>query len=61
MMLLCDTTLTHPRMQTFAMATNVGFGVLRKEVVLMGCYGPSQRSGGEERVTLLLILSAGVE
>ena len=58
---LCDTTLTRPQMQTFAMATNVGFGVLRNEVVLMGCYRPSRRFGGEEQVTLLLILSAGVE
>jgi hypothetical protein len=48
-------------MQTLAMVTNVGFAVPRKEVALMGCYGPSQRFGGEEQVTLLLILSAGVE
>jgi hypothetical protein len=48
-------------MQTFAMATNVGFGVPRKEAVLMDCYGPSRRFGGEEQVTLLLVLSAGVE
>jgi hypothetical protein len=60
MMLPCDTTLAHPLMQTFAMATNVGFGVLRKEVVLMGSCGPSRRFGGEEQVTLLLVLSAGV-
>jgi hypothetical protein len=48
-------------MQTFTMATNNGFGVLRKEVVLMGCYGPSRRFEGEEQGTLLLVLLAGVE
>jgi hypothetical protein len=48
-------------MQTLAMATNDGFGILRKEVVLMGCYRPYRRFESEEQVTPLLVLSAGVE
>jgi len=47
--------------QTFAMATNVGSVVPRKEVVLMGCYVPSQRFRDEEQVILLSVLLAGVE
>jgi hypothetical protein len=53
--------LTLLRVQTLAMVANVGFAVPRKEVVLMGYYGPSQRFGGEGQATPLLILSAGVE
>jgi len=60
-MLPCVTTLTHPWVQTFAMATNVGSVVPRKEVVLMGCYVPSQRFRDEEQVILLSVLLAGVE
>jgi hypothetical protein len=43
------------------MVTNVGFAVRKKRAVWMGCYGPSQRFGSEEQVTLLLVLSVGVE
>lgn len=52
---------TLPRVQTLVMVTNVGFVVRKKEADLMGCYRPSQRFGSEEQVTLLLVLSVGVE